>query len=145
MVLMTGAGLLGKSLYTLLHVDTGMRTDHLASVDLKWPLARYASDSKKIALSRQIVEKIVEVPKRAEGGDEVAQSAGPTKCDKELSVESVSCEVGEQVLSAYEEGHRGLFFPMDTATGETLELNCGEPTPVICKAVEGPATVIFGG
>jgi hypothetical protein len=26
-----------------------------------------------------------------------------------------------------------------------LEMNCGEPTPVICKAVEGPATVIFGG
>ncbi|HJZ38503.1 MAG TPA: hypothetical protein VJ204_19690 [Solirubrobacterales bacterium] len=101
-------------------------------------------DSSK-AVTTTVTEKVVEVPNRTEGGGEIAQSAGPTRCDKKLSVEGVSCEVGEQVLSAYEEGHRGLFFPMDTATGETLELNCGEPTPVICKAVEGPATVIFGG
>jgi hypothetical protein len=99
------------------------------------------------AVTTTVTERIVEVPGKADGGEggEVAQSAGPTKCDKELSVESVSCEVGEEVLSDYEAGHRGLFFPTDGATGETLELNCGEPTPVICKAVEGPATVIFGG
>jgi hypothetical protein len=91
-----------------------------------------------------VTERIVEVPKETEGGA-VARSAGPTKCDKELSVENVSCEIGEQVLSHYEEGHRGLFLPEDDTTGEILEMNCGEPTPVICKAVEGPATVIFGG
>jgi hypothetical protein len=100
-------------------------------------------DSSK-AVTTTVTEKIVEAPEETEGGG-VAQSAGPTKCDQELSVENVSCEVGEQVLSDYEEGHRGLFFPTEAATGETLELNCGEPTPVICKAVEGPATVIFGG
>jgi hypothetical protein len=97
------------------------------------------------AVTTTVTEKVVEVPEESKGRGGVAQSAGPTKCDKELSVESVSCEVGEQVLSAYEEGQRGLFLPKDAATGEILELNCGEPTPVICKAVEGPATVIFGG
>ena len=62
MVLMTGAGLLGKSLYMLLHVDTGMKSDHLASVDLKWPLPRYSSDIEKVALGREIVEKISALP-----------------------------------------------------------------------------------
>jgi hypothetical protein len=96
------------------------------------------------SVTTTVTEKIVEVPAETEGGG-VAQSAGPTKCDKELSVENVSCEVGEEVLSDYEGGQRGLFLPEDAATGEILEMNCGEPTPVICKAVEGPATVIFGG
>ena len=62
MVLMSGAGLLGKSLYMLLHVDTGMKPDHLASIGLKWPLTRYSSDSKRVALGRQIVEKISALP-----------------------------------------------------------------------------------
>jgi predicted permease len=47
MVLMTGAALLGQSLYALLHVQTGMKLDGLASVDLKWPLARYSSDAEE--------------------------------------------------------------------------------------------------
>jgi hypothetical protein len=103
-------------------------------------------DSSK-AVTTTVTERIVEAPKKSEGGEGggIGQSAGPTKCDKELSVENVSCEVGEEVLSDYEGGHRGLFLPEDGTTGEILEMNCGEPTPVICKAVEGAATVIFGG
>lgn len=62
MVLMSGAALLGKSLYMLLHVDTGMNPDHLASVDLKWPIARYSYDDEKVALGRQIVEKVSALP-----------------------------------------------------------------------------------
>lgn len=62
MILMTGAAVLGKSLYALLHVQTGMKLDGLASVDLKWPLARYSSDGEKVALAREIVEKISAVP-----------------------------------------------------------------------------------
>jgi macrolide transport system ATP-binding/permease protein len=62
MVLMTGAGLLGKSLYALLRVETGMRPDHLASVGLHWPPARYSSDEEKVALGRRIVERISALP-----------------------------------------------------------------------------------
>jgi predicted permease len=62
MVLMTGAALLGKSLNALLHVQTGMKLDGLASVDLKWPLARYSSDAEKVALGREIVTKIAALP-----------------------------------------------------------------------------------
>jgi macrolide transport system ATP-binding/permease protein len=62
MVLMATAGLLGKSLYALLHVDTGMNPDRLASVGLKWPLPRYASDEKRVTLGRQMVERISALP-----------------------------------------------------------------------------------
>jgi predicted permease len=62
MVLMTGAALLGKSLYALLHVPTGMKLDGLASVGLTWSPARYSSDSQKVALARQIMEKISALP-----------------------------------------------------------------------------------
>ena len=62
MVLITGAALLGKSLNALLHVQTGMKLDGLASVDLKWPLARYSSDGEKVALGREIRAKIAALP-----------------------------------------------------------------------------------
>lgn len=61
-VLMVSAGLIGKSLYTLLHVDTGMRPDHLAALGLNWPPARYSSDEQKVALERQIVEQVSVLP-----------------------------------------------------------------------------------
>jgi len=62
MVLMTGAALLGKSLNALLHVQTGMKLDGLASVDLKWAMARYSSDGEKVALGHEIVAKIAALP-----------------------------------------------------------------------------------
>jgi macrolide transport system ATP-binding/permease protein len=62
MVLMVSAGLLGKSLYLLLHVDTGFRPDHLALLQTTWPLANYATDRQKIALERQVVDRISALP-----------------------------------------------------------------------------------
>jgi macrolide transport system ATP-binding/permease protein len=62
MILMTGAGLLGKSLNSLLRVQTGMKLDGLASVDLKWAIARYSSDGEKVALGREILARISALP-----------------------------------------------------------------------------------
>ena len=41
-VLLAGAGLLGKSLYRLLHVETGFDPTHLATVQVMAPENRYA-------------------------------------------------------------------------------------------------------
>jgi len=57
-----GAGLLGKSLYQLLHVDTGFRSDHLALLSLSWPPASYVKDQEKIVLEREIVDQISTLP-----------------------------------------------------------------------------------
>ncbi len=36
MVLLVGAGLLGKSFYRLLHVDIGLQPDHIAMLRIEW-------------------------------------------------------------------------------------------------------------
>jgi predicted permease len=58
MVLLVSSGLLGKSLYLLLRVDTGMRPDHLASVQVDWPPNRYSTDGQKVALERRVLNDV---------------------------------------------------------------------------------------
>ncbi len=55
MVLLVGAGLLGKSFYRLLHVDLGFQPDHLATLQVAVPRLTYTKDEQDIALGRQIV------------------------------------------------------------------------------------------
>lgn len=62
MVLLVGAGLLAKSLYRLLHADIGMNADHLATLEIEGPFASYAKHSQSIALVRQIVDRIADLP-----------------------------------------------------------------------------------
>jgi macrolide transport system ATP-binding/permease protein len=60
-ILLVGAGLLGKSLYQLLHVDLGMQPDHLAAVTLAAPPA-YAKEEQLVVLAEQILERIAALP-----------------------------------------------------------------------------------
>jgi macrolide transport system ATP-binding/permease protein len=62
MVLLVGAGLLGKSLYRLLHVDLGFEPAHLATLQIAVPRAGYASDEQVVALGKQIVGRIASLP-----------------------------------------------------------------------------------
>lgn len=61
MVLLVGAGLLGKSLYLLLHVDMGMRPDHLATVRVTLP-GSCEEDKQLMQVERQIVTGIGALP-----------------------------------------------------------------------------------
>jgi predicted permease len=60
-VLLVGAGLLGKSLYLLLHVDTGFAPDHLATLRVAAPES-YADDHRLMALERSIASRIGSLP-----------------------------------------------------------------------------------
>ena len=62
MVLLAGAGLLGKSLYRLLHVNLGFEPDHLATLEVAAPDTRYAKDEQMVALGRQIMRQIESLP-----------------------------------------------------------------------------------
>ena len=62
MVLLVGAGLLGKSFYRLLHVDTGMEPDHLAAIAVIAPATAYAKDAPRIALERQVLARVKSLP-----------------------------------------------------------------------------------
>jgi predicted permease len=62
MVLLVGAGLLGKSFYRLLHTDIGMQPDHLAAVRVLATGSDYAKNEQVVALARQVVERVASLP-----------------------------------------------------------------------------------
>jgi predicted permease len=61
-VLLTGAGLLGQSLYRLLRVNLGFQPDHLAIVGVQTPELRYAKEELEAALEREVVARIGALP-----------------------------------------------------------------------------------
>ena len=60
-VLLVGAGLLGKSFYLLLHVNLGMQSDHLATLMVDPPKS-YAEGDKPMVLERLIINRIGSLP-----------------------------------------------------------------------------------
>ncbi|MGO8791909.1 MAG: ADOP family duplicated permease [Terriglobia bacterium] len=62
MVLLSGAGLLGKSFYRLLHGSLGFQPDHLATLEVAAPPVRYGKDQQVVALGRQVVSQIASLP-----------------------------------------------------------------------------------
>ena len=61
-VLLSGAGLLGKSFYRLLHVELGFAPDHLATLEVAVPDTTYDKDEKLVALRREIIHRIDSLP-----------------------------------------------------------------------------------
>jgi predicted permease len=62
MVLLVCAGLLSKSFYRLLHVDTGLQPDHLSTLQVSAPAAGYEKDEQTLALERQVISRITALP-----------------------------------------------------------------------------------
>jgi macrolide transport system ATP-binding/permease protein len=62
MVLLAGAGLLGKSLYRLLHVELGFQPDHLATLRVAAPDVSYGKDEQAVALARDVVNRVSKLP-----------------------------------------------------------------------------------
>ncbi len=61
-VLLAGAGLLGKSLYRLLNVDMGFEPSHLATVQVMAPETIYGKPEQKVALYREIERRLGALP-----------------------------------------------------------------------------------
>ncbi len=61
-VLLAGAGLLGKSFYRLLHVELGFQPDHLATLGVAVPDTTYKSDELRVALARRVVSRVASLP-----------------------------------------------------------------------------------
>lgn len=60
-VLLVGAGLLGKSFYRLLHVDVGFNPNHLATVTV-FSGNSYSKDEQQVALARRIIDRVRSLP-----------------------------------------------------------------------------------
>ncbi len=61
-VLLAGAGLFIKSLYRLLHIETGFDASHLATVMIQAPGSRYANNQQTLQLYHQIERRLGALP-----------------------------------------------------------------------------------
>jgi macrolide transport system ATP-binding/permease protein len=61
-VLLAGAGLIGRSFYNLLHVESGFDTSHLATVNVLAPDAAYSTPQKTLVLYREINRRLSALP-----------------------------------------------------------------------------------
>jgi predicted permease len=62
MVLLVGAGLLGQSLYRLLHVDLGFHSDNIATLNVNAPEKRYDTPTKSVDWERRTLNRIASLP-----------------------------------------------------------------------------------
>jgi macrolide transport system ATP-binding/permease protein len=62
MVLLVGAGLLGRSLYLLLRVDLGLQPDHLATMEVVAPKATYEKPEQQLALAKLLLNRLSVLP-----------------------------------------------------------------------------------
>ena len=82
------------------------------------------------------VEAKAPVERETAGGEGGSRDfGGLQECGRELTVENLSCEIGEEVHGEYEQGQRESFRPEDPETGERLKFTCGAPTPVMFSRV----------
>jgi macrolide transport system ATP-binding/permease protein len=75
-VLLVGAGLLGKSFYRLIHVDLNFHPDHLAMVGVIVPETLYAKDADLARMQRQILAKTATLPGVESAGITTVPPAG---------------------------------------------------------------------
>ena len=61
-VLLVGAGLLGKSFYRLLHVEIGFQSDHLATMGIALSDSAYPKDEQQVAAQKRILTRISSLP-----------------------------------------------------------------------------------
>jgi predicted permease len=61
-ILLTGAGLLGKSFYLLLNVDIGLEPRQLATLNVEAPGATYLNDAKALLLQRDVISSVSALP-----------------------------------------------------------------------------------
>ena len=62
MILLVGAGLLGKSFYRLLQVGTNFETQRMITMRISAPRLVYGDDEKSLALGRQLIAKVKSLP-----------------------------------------------------------------------------------
>ena len=61
-VLLTGAGLLGKSFYRLMHEDLGFNPDHVATVNVSMPLLAFPQPAQNVAFEQRLLERARAIP-----------------------------------------------------------------------------------
>lgn len=105
MLLLVGAGLLGKSFYRLLHVDIGLQPDHIAMLRVEAQPQKYRKDEQRVALAREVVQRLSALPG--------VQQVGLTT---KLPIEDADWTTGFSIVGRPDNGeHREVAIRMVTA------------------------------
>jgi hypothetical protein len=95
LTLLTGAGLLGRSMLRVLSVDPGFETDHIATLDLKLSDLQARTESQRVQFLEQLISGLQELPGvQAVGGTNVLPLKSPDSPDGTFAI------VNPQQLSA---------------------------------------------
>lgn len=78
MVLLTGSGLLIRSFLNLRDVAPGFRPDHLLTLEMTLPSARYADSTQRVAFYRNVIDQIRQLPGVESAALSTALPAFPT-------------------------------------------------------------------
>ena len=82
LTLMTGAGLLGRSMLRVLAMDAGFETDHVAILELKSPDLRTRTESQQVQFVDQLISRLQTLPGvQAAGGTNVLPLKTPDSPD----------------------------------------------------------------
>jgi putative ABC transport system permease protein len=68
LLLLVGSGLMLKSLWKLTRVDAGMKTEHVLTLDLTLPDARYKEPQQRVAFFQQLLQRLEALPGVAAAG-----------------------------------------------------------------------------
>jgi macrolide transport system ATP-binding/permease protein len=96
-VLLAGAGLLGQSLYRLLHVPLGFEPNHLATVQVMAQNAKYKDREQTVVLYREIARRISALPGVESAG---ITSILPVQCD--CAIDGITI-VGRPLLGEFDD------------------------------------------
>jgi predicted permease len=62
LVLLVGAGLMGRSFLALTSIDTGVRTEHLVSMRINLPQANYPTHERRVQFFERLVPRLASLP-----------------------------------------------------------------------------------
>ncbi|HEV8337699.1 MAG TPA: ABC transporter permease [Candidatus Polarisedimenticolia bacterium] len=113
MVLLAGAGLLLQSLWRLLRVDTGFRTENVLTVTLAPPRARYAETGQINDFYRRLLDRVEAIPGlRAAGLINILPLSGGYSGDSFLVDEHPPVQPGQEPNAEHRTVSEGYFTAM---------------------------------
>ena len=96
LVLLVGAGLITRSFVQLMSVDPGYRVDHVLTVPIDLPRARYPDASRVIAFYRELSRRVAALPGVAASGGVAGVPLVAQRGDLGINIEGRPVAPGEQ-------------------------------------------------
>ena len=147
-ILLAGAGLLLQSLWRLLGVERGFRTENVVTLTLALPQARYAEASQINGFYRGLLERVSALPgTRAQGLINILPLSGGYSGDSFTVDEHPPVRPGEEPTAEHRAVSEGYFAALGIPLlkGRSLEARDDGHAPLVAVINESMARTFFPG